>query len=114
MEYSAENLKLAVILRTGRIALGWNQEQFAERLGISKAVVSKCESLDSAPKGELVMKAISLFQEHGIEINFLGKDDLKISFGEKVFEELSRSLTDAKALKRKKGKPGETIKADSD
>ena len=105
MEHSAENLKLAVILRAGRIALGWNQEQFAEKLGISKAVISKCESLDSAPKGELIMKAVSLFQEHGIEMNLLGKDNLKISFGEKVFEELSRSLIDAKAQKRKKGTP---------
>jgi hypothetical protein len=50
------------------------------------------------------MKAVSLFQEYGIEMNLLGKDDLKISFGEQVFEELSRSLSDAKVQKRKKGK----------
>ena len=114
MDHSMENLKLAVILRTGRMALGWNQEQFAERLGLSKAVISKCESLDSAPKGELIMKAVSLFQEYGIEMNLLGKDDLKISFGELVFEELSRSLQEAKTQKRKKAKPKEALKADND
>ena len=104
MEYSRENLKLAMMLRTARNALGWNQETFAAKMGLSKAVISKCESLDTAPKGELVMRASMLFREHGIEMDLFGSGQFAITFSDQVFDELSKSLQETKARKASKGR----------
>jgi transcriptional regulator with XRE-family HTH domain len=104
MEYSRENLKLAMMLRTARNALGWNQETFAAKMGLSKAMISKCESLETAPKGELIMRATMLFREHGIEMDLFSSSQFTMTFGDQVFDELSRSLQEAKARKASKGR----------
>lgn len=107
MEFSKENLKLAMMLRTGRNALGWNQEKFASVMGMSKAVISKCESLETAPKGEFIMRATMLFREHGIEMDLFGSGEFTMTFSDKVFDELSKSIIDTKTRKPGKKKPKE-------
>lgn len=121
MEYSRENLKLAMMLRTARNALGWNQETFAAKMGLSKAVISKCESLETAPKGELVMRASMLFREHGIEMDLFGSGQFTMKFSDQVFDELSKSLQEAKARKASRGRvnkglstPDSTEKTETD
>ena len=111
MEYSRENLKLAMILRTARNALGWNQETFAAKMGVSKAVISKCESLETAPKGELIMRATKLFREHGIQMDLFGAGEFSMAFSDQVFDELANSLVENKAKKpvRKRSKAGSSI-----
>lgn len=64
-----ENGKIAVALRTGRTAIGWNQQDFAEKLGVAKSTVARIETLEMSPKADLVTRAMRLFREAGIEID---------------------------------------------
>ena len=48
MENTIEGAKIAVVLRAARAAIGWNQQQFADKMGVAKSTVARIETLDMA------------------------------------------------------------------
>jgi len=77
----SENLKIAVVLRTGRAAIGMNQQEFADALGVAKSTVARAETLEMPIKAETYFKALRIFKEHGLEIDPIYSDgvDIKIT-----------------------------------
>ena len=52
MNYQFENGKIIVAIRAARAAIGWNQQEFADRMGVAKSTVARIETLEIAAKGD--------------------------------------------------------------
>ena len=73
-----ESGKIAVALRTARAAVGWNQEEFAQLMGVAKTTVARIETLEMSARAEYLSKAIRLFREAGIEVDLSELDSVPI------------------------------------
>jgi transcriptional regulator with XRE-family HTH domain len=93
-KFHFDNCKIAVALRAGRAAVGWSQQEFAEKMGVAKSTVARIETLEMTPKSDFVMRAISLFREAGLEVDVHSSNGIPIKIGPAVIqsalEELSR------------------------
>lgn len=78
MENALDNGKIAVALRTARAAAGWNQQEFADRMGVAKSTIARIETLEMAAKGDFLLKAMRLFREAGIEVDLYAPTNLPI------------------------------------
>lgn len=78
IDNSFDNGKIAVAIRTGRTALGWNQQVFAEKMKVAKSTVARIETMEMAARGDFVIKAIQVFREAGLEIDLSDGKDLPI------------------------------------
>lgn len=67
---SLESGKIVVALRCARAAAGWNQEEFAKLMGVAKTTVARIETLEMSAKAEYLSKALRLFNEAGIVVDF--------------------------------------------
>ena len=56
-------------MRAARAAIGWNQQEFADRMGVAKSTIARIETLEMAPKSDFVLRAIGLFREAGLEVD---------------------------------------------
>ena len=79
MSDSLENIKIAVAIRTARTALGWSQQEFADRMGVAKSTVARIETMEMSTKAEFLTKALRLFQQTGLTIDLLQLNALNIS-----------------------------------
>lgn len=64
-----DNGKIAVAVRAARTAIGWNQQEFADKMGVAKSTVARIETMEMAARGDFVIKAIQLFREAGVEVD---------------------------------------------
>jgi len=64
-----DNGKIAVAIRTARTAIGWSQQEFADKLGIAKSTVARIETMEMAARGDFVIRAIQLFRAAGVEVD---------------------------------------------
>lgn len=78
MENTFDNGKIAVGLRTARAAAGWNQQEFAERMGVAKSTVARIETLEMAARGDFIIKAIRLFRDAGVDMDLSEPDEIPI------------------------------------
>ena len=61
MNNQFENGKIVVAIRAARSAIGWNQQEFADRMGVAKSTVARIETLEIAAKGDFVLRALRIF-----------------------------------------------------
>jgi transcriptional regulator with XRE-family HTH domain len=73
-----ERGKVVVALRTARAAAGWNQEEFAQLMGVAKTTVARIETLEMSAKAEYLSRALRLFREVGIEVDLSEIDNVPI------------------------------------
>jgi len=73
-----ESAKIAVALRTARAAAGWNQEEFAKKLGVAKTTVARIETLEMSARAELLNKAMRLFRIAGVDVDLYNLDAVLI------------------------------------
>lgn len=93
MSDSLENLKIAVALRTARTALGWSQQEFADRMGVAKSTVARIETVEMSPKADFLTKALRVFQQVGLTIDLLRLNSLTIDIGESSLLEAQERLS---------------------
>lgn len=91
-QHQLENCKIAVALRAARAAVGWSQQEFAERMGVAKSTIARIETLGMAPKGEFVMRAIALFRDVGLEVDVLSNNGIPIKIGPNVIQSALENL----------------------
>lgn len=108
----SENLKIAVVLRTGRAAIGMNQQEFADTLGVAKSTLARAETLEMQIKAETYFRALKIFKEHGIEIEpiYTQGIDIKITpealdIAQKRLEDESQRRSDRKTRSKPAKKP---------
>lgn len=73
-----DNGKIAVAIRTARTALGWSQQEFADRMRVAKSTVARIETLEMAARGDFVIKAIQVFRQAGVAVDLSDVKDLPI------------------------------------
>jgi transcriptional regulator with XRE-family HTH domain len=73
-----ESGKIVVALRTARAAAGWNQEEFAQLMGVAKTTVARIETLEMSARAEYLSKALRLLKEAGIEVDMSQSDSVPI------------------------------------
>ena len=95
MESSIENAKIAIALRTGRTALGWNQQEFANLMGVAKSTVARIETLEVGARADFMNKAIRLFRDHGVIVD-LSQDGVPLQISDMaVIYAMNRLLDDS-------------------
>lgn len=88
------NAKIIVALRAARAAIGWSQEEFSKKLGVAKSTVARVETLEMAPRGDYVVRAMQLFREAGIEIDLYVENSIPMAIGQKAINEAIQRLDD--------------------
>ncbi len=66
-----EKIRFAVAMRMGRAALGLNQQEFADLLGVAKSTVARNETLEMGMRADTLTAMLRVFKEHGIETDLL-------------------------------------------
>lgn len=67
-------VNIAVAIRTGRVAIGWTQNEFAVYMGVAKSTIARIETAVMAPKADFLVKALNLFKQVGVDIDINDKD----------------------------------------
>ncbi len=70
-----EKIRFAVAMRMGRAALGLNQQEFADLLGVAKSTVARNETLEMGMRADTLTTMLRVFREHGIEVDLLSTSD---------------------------------------
>ena len=94
IENKLDNGKIAVALRAARAAAGWNQMEFAERMGVAKSTIARLETLEMSAKGDFLLKAFRLFREAGIEVDLYANGVLPIRISDLAIAAAVDALTD--------------------
>jgi transcriptional regulator with XRE-family HTH domain len=105
IENPFDNGKIAVAIRTARTALGWSQQEFAEKMGVAKSTVARIETLEMATRGDFVVRAMQLFRQAGVEVDLTDIKTLPITVHGPAIWEAVESLADQTKRRsdRKKG-----------
>jgi len=90
-----EKVRFALAMRIARVALGMNQQEFADELGVAKSTVARNETLQMAMRADTLTSMLRVMRENGLEMDVLGSPT---SLSVKLNEE---ALTQAAARLRK-------------
>lgn len=90
-----ESGKIAVALRTARAAVGWNQEEFAQRMGVAKTTVARIETLEMSARAEFMSKAMRLFRDAGVEVDLYELESIPIKIRAVAVEKAVADLQDS-------------------
>jgi transcriptional regulator with XRE-family HTH domain len=94
-----KNVKIAVALRTARSAIGWNQQEFADEMAVAKSTIARIETLEVSPKADLLLQAMEVFGQAGVEVNFFQGDNLTVVVSPHALENAELRLMN-EALRR--------------
>ena len=87
-----ENLKIIVALRSARTALGWSQQELAQKLAVAKSTIARIETLETLPRAGLLMQAMRLFREAGVHVDLLNGDRVVIAIEKEALQEAKERL----------------------
>lgn len=90
-----ESGKIAVALRTARAAVGWNQEEFAQRMGVAKTTIARIETLEMSARAEFMSKAMRLFRDAGVEVDLYELESIPIKIRAVAVEKAVADLQDS-------------------
>ena len=71
MQELYEKVKIAIALRMARAAIGWSQDELAERLNFAKTTIARAETRDGGLRTEQMAIVAQFYKSHGVEIAFL-------------------------------------------
>lgn len=73
-----ENVKIAVAIRSARTALGWNQQEFADKMNVAKSTIARIETLEMTAKADFLTRALRLFRDAGVTIDLLQEEQVAL------------------------------------
>ena len=71
MQELYEKVKIAIALRMARAAIGWSQDELAERLNFAKTTIARAETMDGGLRIEQLAIVAQFYKSYGVEIDFL-------------------------------------------
>jgi|TARA_R100001440_G_scaffold26107_2_gene42446 transcriptional regulator with XRE-family HTH domain len=114
-ETRLEELKISIIIRSARSALGISQGDLALELNASQSAIARLERGTGTISANVLLRAIRFFSSYGIDINGILEDDPQIKFSERFFRELvdkensqSENLVNSD-VKRRSGKTSKAL-----
>lgn len=105
MNKSLENVKIAVALRSARIALGWNQQEFADKMNVAKSSIARIETLEMVAKADFLTRALRIYREAGVVVDLLLSDKVELIVEARGLEEAQQRLHN-EAMRRADRKKG--------
>ncbi|MEP5374318.1 MAG: helix-turn-helix transcriptional regulator [Hyphomicrobiales bacterium] len=87
-ETRVEELKISIIIRSARSALGISQNELAVELDASQSAIARLERGTGTISANVLLRAIRFFASYGIDINGILENDPHIQFSERFFREL--------------------------
>lgn len=81
-----DSAKIALTLRVARAALGWSQEEVANKLGIAKSTLARIETMDTAASAQVLTALLRLYHDSGITMDFLYDEKITVVISEKVIQ----------------------------
>lgn len=64
-----ETTRLAIALRMARAACQWTQQEMADRLGVTKSVITRNEKPDMAMRADTLVRLVYVMREEKVEID---------------------------------------------
>ena len=86
-------IKIAVAIRASRAAIGWNQQEFANLLGVAKTTVARVETMEMKPSATFLIESMQLFKKYGVDISLLDAE-LSITFSNEAMSTAESLLLD--------------------
>jgi transcriptional regulator with XRE-family HTH domain len=103
-----ESIKIAVLIRVCRVALGLTQQELADMIGIAKITLARVETLESKLKVEYYMRAMKIFHEAGIEVDAMSSEGIKLNIKPEALETALNKLSDDEKRRKDRNKPKKT------
>lgn len=76
----SENIKVSLAIKLARTTLGMNQQEFADKLGISKTTLARIELMEAQISLNFYVLVCRFFDESGITFEMEGDDiNMKIT-----------------------------------
>lgn len=100
---SLENGKIAIALRTARTAMGWNQQEFAEKMGVAKSTIARIETLEMGAKANFLLSAINLFRESGIDVELGSAASIQLGIRQTAVTAAVEALQDESKRRKDRG-----------
>lgn len=109
LDKALENVKIAVALRSARIALGWNQQEFADKMEVAKSTIARIETLEMIAKADFLTRALRIFRDAGVVVDLLDADKVAFTIENKGLMEAQSRLQDDE-MRRPDRKVGGMVK----
>ena len=90
-----EAAKIALAMRTARVAAGWNQAELAANIGVSLPTIARMESLGVSMNATSIIKAMSLFRQSCIDVDMYQPDAITITINKKAIDKAAAGFADA-------------------
>lgn len=87
-------VRIAVALRAARTAIGWNQQEFADKVGVAKSSIARFETLEIEPKGSFLVNAMRVFKEAGVTLAIFEDENVNLAIHPAALNEAGRRLAD--------------------
>jgi transcriptional regulator with XRE-family HTH domain len=86
--------KVAVAIRAARAAAGFNQQDFADLMGVAKSTVARIETLEMKATAQFLLMAVYLFKNCGIELDMHDYNNLVIKVSNQAINNAVFQLED--------------------
>jgi len=96
--------KVAFVLRMARTALGMNQAEFGELMGVSKPTIVRIETMETPVKLAFYSRMVKALAKKGIEVDVVASDGVKIEADQAAISELIQKMQEEKAQKQRRNK----------
>ena len=80
-----DEIKISVLLRAARSALGLSQTELAEALGTSQSAIARCERGAGSLTANVLLRAIRYFKTYGVDISGVLETNPSIEISEDLF-----------------------------
>lgn len=105
MRLDLDKIKIVVALRMARAAVGWSQEELAQRLGLAKTTIARIETGDGSLSAQQYFQFERLYREQGLSLRLLQGDEVSVSVDEAALVRAKERLTDAGLRRSDRKKP---------
>jgi DNA-binding XRE family transcriptional regulator len=90
-----EAAKIALAMRTARVAAGWSQAELATNIGVSLVTITRMESLGVSMSATSVIKAMALFRQACIEVDMYQPSAITITINKKAIDKAAAGFADS-------------------
>lgn len=105
MRIDLEKISIVVVLRMARAAVGWSQEELAQRLGVAKTTIARIETGEGALSAMQYFQIERIYNEEGLSLSMLKGDKVSVSVNETALEKAQQRLADAGLKRSDRKKP---------
>lgn len=90
-----ENARFALAMRMGRAALGINQQEMADLLGVAKSTIARNETLEMVIRAETLFTLIRILKERGVMLDLISQPDaIHVEVSNEAVQQLKLKMED--------------------